>query len=187
MSTDPGIFALRLATPVDVPRLQELIPLSARGLSQSCYSTEQIESLIRHVFGPDSQLIADATYYVAEGEGQIVGCGGWSRRSTLYGGDQMKAAIDPLLDPAHDAARIRAFFVHPHWSRRGVGAGILQACMEAAATAGFRKVELMATLPGIPLYRRFGFEELDAVHTTLPDGVSVSFVRMARGLTRVEG
>ena len=181
------MIALRLATAADLPAIQRLIPLSARGLSGDWYSAEQVESAIRYVFGPDTQLIADGTYFVAEAEGQLVGCGGWSRRSTLYGGDQMKGAADPLLDPARDAARIRAFFVHPAWARRGIGALILRACMEAAARAGFPKAELMATLPGVPLYRRFGFEALEALEATLPDGVPLPFVRMGRPLHRDTG
>lgn len=179
--------SLRLATAEDLPRIGRLIPLSARGLSGEWYSPEQIESAIRYVFGPDTQLVADGTYFVAEEEGELVGCGGWSRRSTLYGGDQMKAAADPLLDPARDAARIRAFFVHPARARRGIGALILRACMDAAARAGFPKAELMATLPGVPLYRRFGFETIEAVETTLPDGVPLPFVRMGRPLDREAG
>lgn len=181
------MHTLRLATAADLPALSELIPLSARSLSQDWYSPEQIESAVRYVFGADSQLIADGTYFVAEMGDRVVGCGGWSRRSTLYGGDQMKAAADPLLDPARDAARIRAFFVHPAFARRGVAAAILDACLEVASGAGFRSVELMATLPGVPLYRRFGFEELEAVSDTLPDGVMVPFVRMARRLAARQG
>jgi GNAT superfamily N-acetyltransferase len=110
----------------------------------------------------------------------VVGCGGWSRRRTLYGGDQMKSGADPLLDPRTEAARIRAFFVHPDWARRGIGSGIMRACMDAARAAGFRRLELMATLPGEPLYRRFGFAVEERVETVLPDGVRVPFVRMVR-------
>lgn len=177
------MITLRLATPDDLPALQALIPASVRALSQGYYTPEQIESAIRHVFGPDTQLIADGTYFAAEEDGTIVGCGGWSRRRTLYGGDQMKGADDPLLDPATEAARIRAFFVHPGWARRGVGSAIMNACRDAAARAGFQRLELMATLPGEPLYRAFGFAVLERVETTLPDGVRVPFVRMDRPIT----
>ena len=173
-------ITLRLATPDDLPALQALIPASVRGLSQGWYTPEQIESAIRHVFGPDTQLIADGTYFAAQAEGAIVGCGGWSRRRTLYGGDQMKDAEDPLLDPATQAAKIRAFFVHPDWARRGIASMIMEACRAAAADAGFRRLELMATLPGEPLYRAFGFQARERVETTLPDGVRVPFVRMDR-------
>lgn len=171
---------LRPATLNDLPALQALIPASVRALSQGYYTPEQIESAIRYVFGPDTQLIADGTYFAAEAEGTIVGCGGWSRRRTLYGGDQMKEAEDPLLDPATEAAKIRAFFVHPRWARRGIASMIMEACRAAAAEAGFTRLELMATLPGEPLYRAFGFEARERVETTLADGVRVPFVRMDR-------
>lgn len=171
---------LRLATEDDLTALRVLIPASVRALSQGFYTPEQIESAIRYVFGPDTQLIADGTYFAAEAEGQIVGCGGWSRRRTLYGGDQMKDAEDPLLDPRTEAARIRAFFIHPEWARRGIGSAIMRACRDAAAAAGFTRLQLMATLPGEPLYRAFGFQALERVTTTLTDGVRVDFVRMER-------
>jgi GNAT superfamily N-acetyltransferase len=118
---------IRLATSADLPALSELIPLSVRGLSRGFYSDAQIESAIRHIFGPDTQLIADRTYFVAIVGGVVVGCGGWSRRRTLFGGDQMKTVDDPLLDPNAEPARIRAFFVHPDWARRGIGGAILDA------------------------------------------------------------
>ena len=171
---------IRLATASDLPALRGLIPRSVRALSRTQYSEAQIESAIRFVFGPDTQLISDGTYFVAQAETALVGCGGWSRRRTLYGGDQMKAGEDPLLNPATEAARIRAFFVHPAWARRGIGSAILQACFSAALEAGFQRLELMATLPGVPLYRAFGFEEAEAVDTVLPDGVAVPFIRMVR-------
>jgi GNAT superfamily N-acetyltransferase len=174
------MIQIRLANAADLPVLRELIPLSVRALSQAQYSPAQIESAIRHVFGPDTQLIFDGTYFVAEAGLTVVGCGGWSRRRTLYGGDQMKTAVDPLLAPATEAARIRAFFVHPAWVRRGIGSALLEACFRAAGEAGFKRFELMATLPGVPLYRAFGFEEAEAVHSMLPDGVAISFVRMVR-------
>ena len=174
------MFHLRLATTADLPALHELIPASVRALSRSEYSPAQIESAIRYVFGPDTQLISDGTYFVAQEGPTLVGCGGWSRRRTLFGGDQMKGAEDPLLDPATEAARIRAFFVHPAWARRGIGAAILEACIRAAREAGFQRLELMATLPGVPLYRAFGFEEAEAVESVLPDGVTVPFIRMVR-------
>jgi GNAT superfamily N-acetyltransferase len=176
------MVTLRLATLDDLPALRALIPASVRALSQGFYTPQQVESAIRHVFGPDTQLIADGTYFAAEAEGTIVGCGGWSRRRTLYGGDQMKDAEDPLLDPAAEAARIRAFFVHPAWARRGVASAIMHACRDAAAQAGFQRLELMATLPGEPLYRAFGFEARERVESTLPDGVRVPFVRMERAI-----
>ena len=173
---------IRLATAEDLPALKTLIPLSARALSRGYYSAEQTEGAIRHVFGPDSQLIADGTYFAAEEDGGLAGCGGWSRRRTLFGGDQMKSAVDPLLDPATEAARIRAFFVHPAFARRGVGSAILGACMDAARAAGFRRMELASTLPGVPLYEAFGFEKREPIDVPLPDGVVLPVIRMERAL-----
>lgn len=173
---------VRAARAADLPALRELIPSSVRALSRGHYSEQQIESAIRYVFGPDTRLIEDGSYLVAEAGGELAGCGGWSRRRTLYGGDQMKTGEDDLLDPALEAARIRAFFVHPDWARRGVGSALLEACFRAAAAAGFRRLELMATLPGVPLYRAYGFEVVEASETVLPDGVPVPFLRMARDL-----
>jgi GNAT superfamily N-acetyltransferase len=163
--------------------LKELIPFSARALSEGFYSPAQTESAIRHVFGPDSRLIADGTYFVAESDGDLVGCGGWSRRRTLYGGDQTKTAEEePLLDPATEAARIRAFFVHPAFARRGIGSGILRACMDAARAAGFRRMELAATLPGVPLYEAFGFQARERLEVPMPDGPGLPIIRMERGI-----
>ena len=171
---------IRLATPADVPALQVLIPISVRALSEGHYSPQQIESAIVHVFGPDSRLIADETYFVAEEEGALRGCGGWSRRRTLYGGDQMKDSEDPLLDPAIEPARIRAFFVHPSFARRGIGSAILHACIDAARAAGFRRLSLASTLPGVPLYAAFGFVERERIDVPLPDGLSLPVIRMER-------
>ena len=173
---------LRLATIGDVPALTELIPLSARALSTGFYTEEQTEAAIRYVFGPDTRLIFDGTYFVAEERGELAGCGGWSRRRTLYGGDQMKAAEDPLLDPRTEAARVRAFFVHPSFARRGVGSAILEACLDAARAAGFRRVELASTLPGVPFYRAFGFEEREPLGVPMPGGLSLPVIRMERDL-----
>ena len=179
----PSYF-LRPATSGDLPALRELIPLSVRTLSREHYTPRQIESAIRYVFGPDTQLIADGTYFVTEAAGKIVGCGGWSKRRTLYGGDQMKGADgafldDDLLDPATDAARIRAFFVHPDWARCGVATHLMRACVDAARTAGFRRLTLGATLPGVAFYRRWGFVEDGPLPTTLPDGTDIAFVEMS--------
>ncbi|HEX2079370.1 MAG TPA: GNAT family N-acetyltransferase [Longimicrobium sp.] len=181
--TDP--LRLRVATHGDLDAIRALIPLSVRGLSGGWYSPPQIESAIRHVFGPDTQLITDGTYFVVEDAGgELVGCGGWSLRRTLYGGDQAKDMEDPRLDPAVEPARIRAFFVHPDHARRGIASRIMDACMDAAKAAGFRSLELAATLPGEPLYRAFGFEPVEQIESTLPDGVEIRFVRMARPIDR---
>src|SRR5436305_9663325 len=144
---------IRLACPADSPGLRALIEESVRGLQAGDYSPAQIEASLRTVYGVDSQLISDGTYFVVEAEGgAIVGCGGWSKRKTLYGGDQWAGREDSLLDPARDAAKIRAFFVHPKWGRQGIGTLILETCEEAARAAGFRRLEMGATLTGVPFY-----------------------------------
>jgi GNAT superfamily N-acetyltransferase len=178
----PTDLRVREARTTDEPTLRLLIPRSARALSVGFYSGREAEAAIRYVFGVDSVLIADGTYFVAEIGDVIVGCGGWSKRATLYGGDQHKTIDDPLLDPRTDAARIRAFFVAPEFARQGVGARLMQACARAAFDAGFRRLELMATLPGVPLYRAFGFSALEEVVELTPGGVAVRFVRMQRAL-----
>jgi GNAT superfamily N-acetyltransferase len=173
---------LRLAQVDDVEAIAALIPLSARALSKGFYTEQQTESAIRFVFGPDRRLIEDGTYFVVEDGQRLAGCGGWSKRRTLYGGDQMKPADDPLLDPATESARIRAFFVHPDYARRGVGSQILDACLSAARDAGFRRMELAATLPGVPLYEQYGFQARERIDATLPDGVILPILRMERSL-----
>ena len=176
-------ISIRVATMEDFPALRKLIPASARGLSQGYYTPEQIESAIKHIFGVDTQLIADKTYYVAEAEGQILGCGGWSRRKTLYGGDQMKAEQDPLLDPKEDAGRIRAFFIHPDWARKGIGRRIIEACEEAAKADGFSSMELGATLPGEPLYAALGYEVTDRFDIAMGDGITLPCAHMKKQLS----
>jgi len=172
--------AIRPATPGDVPALNALIRDSARELSRGYYTPEETESAIRHVFGVDTTLVADGTYYVVEGEEEPRACGGWSRRGALYGGDQRRIGVAPPLDPARDAARIRAFFVAPRWARRGLGRALLEHCARAARAEGFHALELMATLPGVPLYRACGFVALEEVVDELPDGTALRFVRMRR-------
>ncbi len=173
-------MSLRLATPDDAPALQALIAASARGLSAGFYTPAQIDAAVAHVFGVDSQLIADKTYYLIDTQDGPAACGGWSARRTLYGGDQMKAASDPLLDPATEPARIRAFFVHPQWARRGLARQMYVACAQDAWRAGFREFELMATLPGEPLYAALGFDVVERVTVSLPGDVDVGFARMHR-------
>src|ERR1700733_7486350 len=172
----------RPATFDDIPLLNELIAKSGRGLSTNFYTPAQIESAIKYIFGVDTQLVIDGTYYVAEMDGQLAGCGGWSRRNTLYGGDQHKEIEDPLLDPAKDAARIRAFFVHPDYARRGVGRYLIDVCENAAKANGFERIEMGATLPGVPLYAAVGYEAIERIDTTLPDGEVLGIVRMGKNL-----
>lgn len=174
---------VRTATIADVPALQELIRLSVRGLSAGYYTPAQIDVALDEVFGVDTQLIADGTYYAVDDPSGPIAAGGWSARRTLFGGDQMKLAEDPILDPDVDAARIRAFFVHPEWSRRGLARQLYQTCERAAAAAGFRSFELMATLPGEPLYRALGFTGVERVVLTLGNGIAVPFVRMIRRIS----
>ena len=166
--------------------MERLIAASVRALSVDFYTSEQIESALVHVFGVDTQLIADGTYFVAELDGQIVGCGGWSKRTTLFGGDQAKAGEDNLLDPTIDPARIRAFFIHPNFARRGIGKQIIEACEQAAAAAGFRQLEMAATLPGEPMYLRVGYVALERFDLPFPNGVSLPLVRMGKNLRMKE-
>jgi len=179
---------IRHATPHDIAQLAQLIQVSVRGLGIQQYSPQQIESALQYVFGVDTQLINDATYFVAETSTPdasvvIAGAGGWSRRKTLYGGDQAKREPDQFLDPAIDAARIRAFYVHPDWSRRGIGRRLMQACEVAARQAGFTQLELMATLTGEALYFSNGFVAVDHVDIDMPDGVKLPVVKMVKPLS----
>jgi GNAT superfamily N-acetyltransferase len=179
-----GQRRLRLATSADVPELRRLIEQSVRTLSAGYYTGPQIESaLLRYVFGPDTQLIADQTYYVVEGKaGELMASGGWGRRRALYGAAPPNGATEPLLDPATEAARLRAFFVHPAWARRGLGRQLFERCAADAARAGFRTLELMATLPGEPFYLALGFVPLERTLVAMPDGEELPVVRMARPL-----
>ncbi len=173
---------LRLATVNDIPALRVLIDISARTLSTGLYSPEQIDALIAHVFGVDSQLITDGTYFVIDGAEGPAAAGGWSARHTLYGGDQMKSGQDRRLVPGVEAARIRAFFVHPRWARQGLARRLYAACARAAWDAGFREFELMATRPGEPLYAALGFAVAERIVADLPGGVTAPFARMHRAI-----
>ena len=173
---------LRLATPEDIPALDQLMRRSVQGLSAGYYSERQIELSLIHVFGIDTQIVADGTYFVAEANGQIVGCGGWSKRRTLYGGDQAKEGEDSLLDPATEPARIRAFFVDPDFARRGIGRQIIEACEAAARVAGFTHLELGATLPGVPLYAALGYRPIEQIEHPMPEGEVLPIVRMGKVL-----
>jgi GNAT superfamily N-acetyltransferase len=174
-------YTIRLARAADVPELEALIDASVRGLGGGYYTPAEIEAGLRYVFGVDTQLIADGTYYLIEHGGRAgvpVACGGWSGRRTLFGGDQHKSGVDSRLDPAVDPARIRAFFVHPGHARRGLGRRLYETCAQAASARGFRTFELMATLPGVPLYAVLGFEEIEPVAVPTPAGVPLPCIRM---------
>src|SRR5215469_2968537 len=180
-------FRLRKAIAGDIPRLRELIEASVRGLQAEDYTPAQIEGGLQSVYGVDTQLIADGTYFAIDStdDGQIIACGGWSKRKTLYGGDQYAAREDKLLDPARDAAKIRAFFVHPLWARRGLGSVVLEACESAALAAGFTRLEMGATLSGVPFYRAKGYAEIEKQSIPLGNGETLASVRMSKEARRV--
>jgi GNAT superfamily N-acetyltransferase len=170
----------RLATLDDVPALEALIPLSTRALQSACYSPAQLDGAIGTVFGVDTQLIKDGTYFVATAGGAIVGCGGWSRRKTLYGSDRAKTTEDNLRDPRTEPAMIRAFFVHPDFARRGIGREIMRRSETAALAAGFRAIEIIATLAGEPLYAACGYVVVERFEVPLANGLRLPVVRMKR-------
>lgn len=173
------VTTLRPAVADDLPALTALIASSVRELSVGFYDEAQRESGLRYVFGVDTQLIADGTYFVCtDDHGALTAAGGWSRRRTLYGGDQAKSGPDDLLDPTQEPARIRAFFVHPTAARRGLARRLFEHCREAARREGFIEMELMATLPGVPLYTALGFAPLERADARLPDGVVLPMIRM---------
>jgi N-acetylglutamate synthase-like GNAT family acetyltransferase len=174
----------RIAGQADIPVLEQLIPLSVRALQTSHYSAALIEAAIGPVFGVDRQLIRDGTHFVVEREGQMIGCGGWSRRKTLYGGDRERIGEDAELDPGQDPARIRAFFVHPDWARQGVGRSLLVICERAATVAGFHSAELVATLVGELLYARFGYAVVERYEAPMAGGLGLPVVRMTKHLPR---
>ena len=191
---------IRKAMAADVPRLQRLIEASVRELQAEDYTPAQMEGALDSVFGVDSQLIADGTYLVAEArivdstlavekanEGKnlrpewvIAGCGGWSKRKILYGSDHWTGREDTLLDPKCDAAKIRAFFIHPAWARRGVGSKMLEACEAAAREAGFRGYEMGATLTGAKLFGAKGYVAVENIEVPLRNGATLPVIRMAK-------
>jgi GNAT superfamily N-acetyltransferase len=186
-------FLVRIATPEDIPHLREIIESSVRALQANDYTPTQIEAALHSVYGVDTQLIADGTYFAVEVAAPSprvtshespftapVACGGWSKRKTLYGGDQYALREDSLLDPARDAAKIRAFFVHPQYARRGIGTQILAACEDAARAAGFTRLEMGATLSGVAFYRAKGYAALENLQVPLSNGEMLPIVRMAK-------
>ena len=178
-------FHLRVATAEDVAGICEVIDASVRGLQARDYSAAEIDAALRTVFTIDSRLIADGTYFVAMAEdGVLAGCGGWSKRKTLYGGDHQVERVAPeLLDPAMDAAKVRAIFVHPRFARMGLGSLILQAAEEAAMKAGFRRFEMGSTLTGVALYALKGYREVDRMMVPVGDGEEIEVVRMVKDIS----
>jgi GNAT superfamily N-acetyltransferase len=198
----PSDFQIRAALTTDVPILRALIDSSVRRLQAQDYSPEQIDSALRTVFGVDSQLIADGTYLLAEtvpirtssanekplaaapgivtASPIIVACGGWSKRKTPYGGDRWKDRQDDLLDPRADAAKIRAFFVHPDWARRGIGTMVLDACENAARAAGFTRFEMGATLTGVKLFQERGYAAIERIEIPLEGKITLPIIHMAK-------
>ena len=171
---------LRNATLSDRAALEALISRSARALGAGDYAPEQIEGALRGAFGVDTQLIADGTYFVVEDCGKIVGCGGWSRRRTLFGGDARAERDGAALNPETDAAKIRAFFVAPEHARQGIGRALLERCEADARAHGFSRFELVATLPGVRLYRAFGYVPQSPIHYELGAGLTIEFVPMSK-------
>src|SRR5262249_26882868 len=190
----PHEVKVRVAVAEEIPALRELIELSVRRLQAQDYSPEQREAALRTVFGVDSQLIADGTYLAAEvfpapsGNSPaapiLAGCGGWSKRKTLYGGDRWHDRPADLLDPKIDAAKIRAFFIHPDWARQGIGTKVLDACEKAAMAAGFTRFEMGATLTGAKLFRERGYVPLEQIDLSLEDGITLPIIHMLKEARR---
>jgi GNAT superfamily N-acetyltransferase len=171
---------LRLATLSDAGEIDALMKVSIRDIFPLFYSAEQTESSMRYISVVDRMLLEDGTYFVLEADGQLVACGGWSRRDKLYTGSAETEGKVRLLDPATEPARVRAMFVRGDWTRRGLGTRILEACEAAAKAEGFRTLSLMGTLPGIPLYAKYGFRELARAEITLPDGLKLACAAMEK-------
>ncbi len=173
----------RLAQIDDLPALTALMTRAIEHLQHGFLSPEQVRAS-HQVMGLDTQLVKDQTYFVIAAAGRIVGCGGWSWRATLFGGDASIVARQPLpLDPATDAAKVRAMYVDPDFARRGIGTMVMRLCEDAARNAGFKKTELMATLAGVPLYRVCGYTHIEAIEATTREGVVVPLIRMGKTLS----
>lgn len=174
---------LRAAKPSDVPAIAVLMRQSVLDVFPLFHNESETAAAARYLTEPDTVLIDDDTYYVHEAGGEIVACGGWSKRDKLYTGSGAAPTDDRLLDPATEPARVRAMFVHGDWTRRGLGRAILARCEEAARAAGFRSLVLMATLPGVPLYRAYGFREVAPTRVPFPDGSFIGGMSMDYPLT----
>ena len=175
-------YSIRKANLDDCPSIENLIAVSARELSAQDYTPEQIEGALRGAFGVDTQLIRDGTYFVVEADAVIIGCGGWSKRKTLFGGDTQETRDSAELNPQIDPAKIRAFFVHPQWARKGIGRALLARCESEAKLSGFHSLELMATLPGVKLYSACGFVGSERIDYRLPSGITIEFLPMKKVL-----
>lgn len=171
---------LRTAREADAPALERLIELTVRQSLSRCYSQAQLAVALGSVFGLDRQLIRDGTYFLAEEQSDIIACGGWSRRLAVYGGDRERSGAEGELNPATDAARVRAFFVHPDWERHGIGRALLEASEAAIRAAGFARVELVATLSGEGLYGRFGYAVAERYEAPMPGGLTIAVIRMTK-------
>ena len=174
---------VRLARLEDAAAIDVLMKASIRGIFPLFYDERQTASAMRHIGEVDRMLIEDETYFVVEDGGELVACGGWSRRDKLYTGSGSGAEDARLLDPKTEAARVRAMFVRPDWTRRGLGRAILEACEVAAAREGFQSLALMATLPGLQLYERYGFEIVEQTDIRMPDGVTIAGAAMTKRIT----
>eukprot|EP01120_Amphizonella_sp_Union-15-10_P010042 TRINITY_DN3960_c0_g1_i1.p1 TRINITY_DN3960_c0_g1~~TRINITY_DN3960_c0_g1_i1.p1 ORF type:complete len:181 (+),score=26.50 TRINITY_DN3960_c0_g1_i1:49-591(+) len=178
-------YRIRKATILDQPKLEPLIVASVKGLMKDVYTTHQIELSSKSVFGLDTDLISDGTYFVAEtSDGEIVGCGGWSKRKTLYGASRYQATRDASeLDPKQAPAKIRAFYISPSWARRGIGSAILRLCEEEARTFGFGAAEMMATLSGVQFYTHHGYAGDERFHIPVGEGEEIVCVKMSKNLS----
>jgi GNAT superfamily N-acetyltransferase len=176
------MFSLRRARPEDIDAIERVMRESLIGISSRNYDPRQVESALQFVARLDRFLVEDGTYLVAESDGAIVGCGGWSRRSRLYAGSGSDSSDARLLDPASEPARVRAMFVVPSWARRGVGRAILQRCEEEARLEGFRRVELMAMLSGEAMYLACGYKPVQNMPARLEDGTAFPLTRMEKML-----
>ncbi len=176
----PNEPTLRLATLPEANLIDSLMKASTREIFPRFYDERQVESSIRYVSAVDRTLIADGTYFVLDAEGELVGCGGWSRRDKLYAGTLEGDTDAPLLDPNTQPAFVRAMFVRSDWTRHGLGTRILEACESAAKADGFRNLALMATLPGIPLYEHYGFHISERLVIPLADGVNIGMAAMEK-------
>jgi GNAT superfamily N-acetyltransferase len=179
----PALPSLRVARLDEAAAIDELMKASTRDIFPATYDGQQTASSIRYIASVDRMLLEDGTYFVIEADGELVACGGWSRRDKLFTGSADQTERVDLLDPATQPARVRAMFVRSDWTRRGLGTRILEACEAAAAAEEFRRLALMATLPGLPLYARYGFVDLGHEPITLPDGVELECARMEKPIS----